>query len=401
MSESAIYAVFEPSEASLLASHSHTSLLVDNPILASALANIFPYILFVDDFLEAVTWTNENPYRNVLWVAAYAFVVMYWAWLRLWAIPVVCVAVFLSVVWNTNSVLYDAKFNERPTVDEVLCALHNVTVRFELLLRPARNLRLSERNYATMAASAVLATPVHVFAMKSLLLPQHVLLFVGVFILTYHSPYAFASRRLLWRSAYVRRCVFLLSGIDGHRSRHDAPLTRAHDTISRTYTPSSADREPPRETIPALNKAQMVNDFSITQKTILSATQLRQTVRFDILENERRWLGVGWSKLLLPNERSCFCYATLMMPAPDPACGHFSFPVYPDDLYTYQWQWMDEEWILDLEFDHTSDAEGWVYYGNAWELPRSYDGFSRYTRARKWTRRAVLLIDNREEVHDA
>ncbi|WPK27019.1 hypothetical protein PUMCH_004390 [Australozyma saopauloensis] len=402
MSDSAVYAVFEPTEAHLLSTLPQAKLLVDNPILASALANIFPYILFIDDFLEVVTWTNDNPYKNLLLVSAYSVLWLYWSKFRLWIIPILAVLAFLSLVWTTSSVIYDSKFNEKPTVDEVLRALHNITVRFELLLRPAKHLSLQKKNYVTMAVGALLITPLHLAVMKWILLPQTYVWWIGVFVLTYHSPFAYASRRLLWRSAYVRRCTYWLTGLKIRLDRGEVSTKRAHETISRAHTPNSADVQKSLDLVPIPNKAEMVNDFTITQKTILSSTQLRQSVRFDILENERRWIGLGWSKYLLPNERSCFCYEALMAPAPDPnASRHFRFPVFADDLYTYQWQWMDEEWHLDSDFDRGKDKEGWVYYDNNWDLPRYYDGFSRYTRARKWTRRAILLIDKRSEVNDA
>lgn len=402
MTDSAVYAVFEPSEAQLLSTLPQASLLVDHPILASALANIFPYILLVDDFLEVVTWTNDNPYKNLLLVSAYSAVIFYWSCLRLWIIPILTVLAFLSVVWNTSSVIFDAKFNEKPTVDEVLRTLHNITIRCELILKPAKHLDLRSKHYWTMISGALLITPIHVILMKWVLLPQLLIWSVGVLILTYHSPYAFACRCLIWRSAHVRKCAHLITGLDLRLNRNDNSGKRSHETISRAHTPNSMEMESSQTTVPHPNKAQIINDFTITQKTIISATQLRQTVRFDVLENERRWVGLGWSKYLLPNERSCFCYEALMMPAPNPTEGdHFRFPTYEDDLYTYQWQWMDEEWNIDTEFDHTKEKSGWVYYDNNWEKPRSYDGFSRYTRSRKWTRRAILLIDKRSEVNDA
>lgn len=402
MSDNAVFAVLEPTEPNLLISHSHSSLLVDNPILASALANIFPYILFIDDFLEVITWTNENPYKNLLIVSAYSALFLYWSSIRLWIIPIVTAITFLSVVWNTTSVIYDAKFDEKPTADEVLRTLHNITVRFELLLRPAKHLNLSRKNYTTMLIAALAATPFHVIMMKWFLLPQSALWLFGVFVLTYHSPYAFASRRLIWRSAYVRKFIFCFTGLDLKLNRKEIPGKKGHETISRVHTPNSAGSHHVEDTVPAPNKAHMLNDFTITQKTIISSTQLRQTVKFDILENERRWIGLGWTKHLYPNERSSFCYEALMMPSPDPkSVRQFNFPVFEDDLYHYQWQWMDEEWKLDPEFGHSKNKLAWVYYDNNWETPRSYDGFSRYTRSRKWSRKAILLIDKRAEVNDA
>lgn len=404
MSDEVVFAVFEPSEAKLLTSTSQSQLLVENPILASALSNIFPYLLFIDNFLEILTWTNDDPYQNVLLVACYSVVVLYWPVLNLWIVPMLLAVVFSSVVWSTNSVLYDSKFGERPTVDEVLLTLHNITVRFELFLRPAKHLQLSTRNNFKMVIGALLATPIQLALTKTVLPPRRYVWIAGVVFLTYHLPWSFSVRRLLWRSVYVRAVVFFLTGLDIRLARNDDTLRKrsAHSTISRTHTPSSTDIEDQAlSSVPTSDKVQMVNNFTILRKVIVSPTQLRQTVRFDILENERRWLGLGWSKLLLPHERASFCYESLMMSAPDPTLDEeFKFPIFENDLYTYLWQWMDDLWAIDTEFNRSRYKTGWVYYDSHWVKPTYEDGFSRYTRTRKWTRRAILLIDKQGEVLD-
>lgn len=397
MSDESVYAVFEPSEAKLLSAAPQSQLLVENPLLASALSNIFPYLLFIDNFLEIVTWTNSDPYLNFLLVVAYSVLVWYWHLLKLWVLPLLLALVFSSVVWNTSSVLYDAKFGEKPTIDEVLLTLSNITARFELLLRPAKHVDLNSRNYVKMLVGAILLTPVHWATVRLVFLPPTYTWAVGVVALTYHSPFSFATRRLLWRSAYLRKALHYLTGSNIRLARSGRQLsTRAHSTISRTHSPGSSDTEEL-----GAEKVQMINNFTVLKKVIVSKTQLKQTVRFAVLENERRWLGLGWSKYLLPNERASYCFATLMLLAPDPHSEEpFEFPVFENDLYTYQWQWMDDKWELDFEFNRGRFKSGWVYYDKNW-LGQTYeDGFTRYTRSRKWTRRAVLLIDKRAEVYD-
>lgn len=398
MSDEVVFAVFAPSDGKLLSSVPQSHLLVDNPMLASALSNIFPYLLFIDNFLEIVTWTNGDPYQNFLIVVLYSILVLYWHSLKLWVLPLLSATVFSSIVWNTNSVIYDSKFGEKPTIDEVLLTLHNITVRFELLLRPAGRLNFTNKNYLKMLAGAIVFTPIQVVLSRFLVSLNVYLWLCGVFVLTYHSPWSFTARRLLWRSAYLRRAAFYLTGLDIKVARNDSLLHKksSHSTISRTHSPAPEDVEQP-----SANVVQMVNNFTTVRKQIVSPTQLKQTVRFDILENERRWLGLGWSKFLLPNERASFCYETLMQSSPDPQLDEpFEFPIFENDLYTYQWQWMDDEWTLDLEFNRSRYKTGWVYYDSNWGTPSYEDGFSKYMRTRKWTRRAILLIDKQAEVHD-
>ncbi|GEQ66429.1 hypothetical protein JCM33374_g92 [Metschnikowia sp. JCM 33374] len=403
MSDDVVFALFEPTEPALLSTSSQAQLLVDNPLLASALSNIFPYLLLMDHFLELVTWTNEDPYLNLLFVVAYSVFVLYWRLIKLWIVPLVSVLVFSSVVWNTSSILYDAKFGEKPTIDEVLSTLHNITVRFELVFRPAKQLGLSLRNHVKMITGAMVLTPFHSMLLRYIISPSTFLWIVGVFVLTYHSPSSYAVRRLLWRSAYVRKALYYLTGLNIRltRSEYSSPTSRAHETISRTHSPVTSGAEDASGTTPTLDSVQVVNDFTVVKKVVVSSTQLKQTIRYDILENERRWLGLGWSKYLLPNERASFCYEPSMLSAPDPLSGAtFSFPIYENDLYTYSWQWMDDKWSLDLEYNLSRYNSGWVYYDKNWGDAKYEDGFSRYTRSRRWTRRAVLLIDKRAEVYD-
>lgn len=391
MSDEVVYAVFEPSEAKLLTTTLQTQLLVENPILALALLNIFPYLLLMDNLLEIITWTNDDPYQNFLFITGYSVLVLYWHTLRFVALPLLIAALFLSIVWRTSTIMRDLKYGEKPTIDEVLQTLHNITVRFDLFFRPARHVRFTRKNYLKFVILAILVTPVHAAVARTFLLPTVLTWLNGVFFLTYHSPWAYTIRHLLWRSLYIRLLAYYMTGLDIKIST-DEGKEKVHGGISRIHSPSATDVEDEASSAPIVTD----NDFTIVKKVIASPKQLRQTVRFDILENERRWFGFGWSKLLLPNERASYCYEQLMRPSPDPQDDDFEFPVCEHDLYKYTWQWMDERWELDLEFNKSRYKTGWVYYDSNWGNPGYRDQSSKYTRTRKWTRRATLLIDKRE-----
>lgn len=389
-----VFAVFEPQEDKLLQLLSQGKLLAENPQLVSALANIFPYLLLIDGVLEIVTWTNDDQYQNLLWVVVYSVLVLNWHLLKYWVLPAVLATVFSSVVWGTSSVIQDTKCGETPTIDEVLQTMHNLTVRLELFLQPAKLLRMNAANCVLLLFSATLLTPLNVLLYKTVLTPTSFAWVTGVFLLTFHLPWLYSFRSLLWRSAYLRRAVALATGADVRTSRAET-ASKSHETISRVHTPTSSDVED------GPDKVFLNTDFAIIKKKAVSATQLRQTVRFDILENERRWFGMGWLKFLFPNERASFCYALTMTPTIDPnSDATFTFPVFENDLYSYQWQWMDDAWKLDLTFNRQMYKSGWVYYDRNWEGPRYEESFSRFTRSRKWTRRALLLIDKRSEVLD-
>ncbi|EGW35268.1 uncharacterized protein SPAPADRAFT_146330 [Spathaspora passalidarum NRRL Y-27907] len=386
-------ASFEPSDTLLLTTTPTRQLLADSPALVSALSQIFPYLLLIDNFLEIITWTNEDHYQNFLVIVAYACTVLYWSWISYLILPMLMVLVFTSIVWSISSVIYDSKYDEKPTIEEVLYTLHNITVRFEMLFRPFKHIPLTRNNFVKLYIVTIMLTPLHFLLIRTILTPQKYLCMFGICLFTFHSPWAFATRRLFWRSLYVRIAAFYLTGAD-------IKITKTHEQLpSQPASAATSDVEESAAAIPVLG------DFRIIKKSIVSPTRVKQIVKFEILENERRWIGVGWSKVLYPHERSNFCYDKSLNTAPnikDTSINedNFPFPVFENDLYKYRWEWVDTDWKLDEEFNKSKTENGWVYYDTKWSDGRFRDGFSRYTRSRKWTRKAALLIDKQGTVYD-
>lgn len=374
-----LIASFQPSESTLLTGSSNTQLLVENPILASALSQIFPYLLLIDNFLEIVTWTNDDQYQNFLMVVIYSCIVVYWNILSWLILPMLMAVTFSCLVWSISSVIYDSKYDEKPTIDEVLRTLYNITTRFEMLLRPVQHFPFKARNYVRIFMTTTLLTPLHVLLLTTIIPPQRFVWFAGLFVLTYHSPWSFSTRRLLWRSVYIRIITFYITGLD-------IRLKRAHDAITTD--------EEDGLVVPLLT------DFKIIKKAVVSSTQLKQEVLFEILENERRWIGLGWSSILLPGERPNYCYDHSFSPSPQPTSDKFPFPMFENDLYTYSWNWADKEWKIDTEYNKHKSKDGWMYFDNSWGTPSNQDGFLKYTRCRRWVRKANLSIDKQATVYD-
>lgn len=394
--DQSLYASFQPSEAKLLTSTSHSQLLTEYPILSSALSNIFPYLLLIDNFLEIVTWTNDDPYQNFILIVLYSVIVMYWQLLSLVIIPILISTTFACLVWSISSIIYDSKFNEKPTIDEVLHTLYNITIRFEMLLRPIQHFPMKTRNFVKAFIMTSLLTPVHILIVKYIIPPQKILWLAGLFMLTYHSPWSFSIRRLLWRSVYIRIFAFYVTGLD---IKLDRTNQNHFQHISRVQSPNASDTEDFRLDRQPL---QLFGDFKILKKSVISPTQLRQVVLFEVLENERRWFGVGWSKFMLPSDRTSYCYEQSMKPSPPIANDdeNFIFPIFENDLYTYLWKWLETNWSVDKEFNKSKSSEGWVYYDNNWSTESYMDGFSKFTRSRKWVRKATLTIDKQDIVYD-
>ena len=392
-----VYASLEPSDAQLMVKTPNSQLLVDFPILSSALSNIFPYLLLLDNILGMATWTNDNPYQNCLFVVFYSVIVMYWQTVSYFALPMIFAISFLCVMWSVSSLIYDSKFNEKPTIDEVLHTLHNITVKFELSLRPLRNVLVQERNIIQMCFMSIILTPLQVFMVKTVISPQVFVWLLGLFLLTYHSAASFAIRRLLWRSLYVRYVAFYLTGITA-KSHPRENVAIMSDTNFPTNFPTLCDRTDVDNSSPI----EIIGDFSLVKSKRKSESYLEEIAVFEVLENERRWLGLGWSKLLMHGDRPRYCYLKSMTEIPPISNDQesFIFPTFENDLYSYKWKWLDTNWSIDTEFNKGKSTNGWVYYDNRWSNDSYKDGFSRYTRSRKWDRAALLQIQKKDVIYD-
>lgn len=367
-----IYANFQPTEAKLLKGRSNNKLLIENPILSSLLSKLFPYLLIMDNFLEIITWTNGDNYTNLLIMIGYSIIVMYWQTLKHVVLPLLISIMFSYIIWLVNSILFDTRNNEKPTIDEIIFTLHNITIRFELLLRPIKQHHLKLKNFFQIFVVSIILTPAHFFIIKFFISPQKFLWLSGIFLFSYHSPWSYTIRRLLWRSIYVRILVFYLTGLNIKLNFENQmkPLNAFTNTLS---------------------------DFKIILKKIESPTKLHQVIKFEIMENERRWFGIGWSKLLLPNERNTYCFEDSLIETPD--LKDFKPPVFDNDLYEYNWEWMDPDWLIDREYSKNKN-DGWKYFDSNWNNGDYNDGLTKFTRCRKWTRKAKLIIDKKSKVYD-
>ncbi|CAI5757343.1 unnamed protein product [Candida verbasci] len=374
-------ATFEPSDTKLLSTSPTTKLLTESPVLATALSQIFPYLLLIDNFLEIISWTNDDQYLNFLIMVIYSCLIMYWNWFSHIILPLFFALAFASFVWSISSVIYDSEHDEKPTIEEILYTLHNLTVRSEMLFRPLKEVEFTSNNCTRFFIAGVILTPLQLLLTKTILTPQKGLWFFGLFIFSFHSPYSFAMRRLLWRSLYIRLAIVYMTGLNIKITKNDQVISPASSDIEDVTT---------------------LSNFKILKKKMVSPNQLKQTVLFEILQNERRWFGIGWSTLLYPHDKPNFCYEQNLEMAPSVTLhkDDFEFPTFENDIYTYSWEWLDDNWQIDLEFNKSKSKDGWVYYDNNWETPRYKDGSGKYTRSRKWIRKAVLIIDKHEIVYD-
>ncbi|KAJ5727145.1 hypothetical protein N7493_004965 [Penicillium malachiteum] len=377
--------------------HRKSPLLVATPpSITRALAYSHPFLLPLNKFVGLITWTTGDPWQSFLLVATFWAVVLYSDAIILWAGPIlVVVGLILGMYGRRYSPLSstsstgekherkpsaDTTTRHQKSLDDIVETLRTFTTRCNILLEPLLDLTdfLSTQRTATSATTRpaltalflriLLVTPIWIILTLPpfyLITTRRVVIIVGTVILTYHSRPARVSRVILWRSRLVRRLCAIITGL----SVADGP----------NQTTKVESQGP---------------GLSISTKRRRGSGGVRFT--FVVYENQRRWLGIGWTYSLFPAERAAWTDEHLnTVPAKDT----FELP----DVRTgdAKWRWVEgSEWRvegadpnskLDSKASNGS-GEGWIYYDNKWnDGRRGQDGWDRYTRRRKWYRDAELV----------
>lgn len=262
----------------------------------------------------------------------------------------------------------------------MLDTLDSLSARLHLLAAPGHALsaRLSSPRSATSSTTRpaltslftrmLLATPLwlslSVWPCK-LLTAQRLTILLGTLILTWHSHAANVTRSLLWRSRSVRLLCTLLTGL---RFSPDP------STMPPPLPPRSSSR---RSLPPALPPG---TPSPLAAASVARGAAPGVTFAFAIYENQRRWLGVGWTGSLFAYERAPWT-DELLQPCPAPHA--FVLPETPRGSGV-RWRWLPgEEWVVegtggggggtrharrqevkDRLGGNGPEGEGWWYYDN-------------------------------------
>lgn len=274
------------------------------------------------------------------------------------------------------------------TLDEIVETLKEFTARCNILLEPLLLLTdfLSTQRTATSATTRpaltrllvriLLCTPFWV----ALTLPPlrvitttRVVLCFGTIGLTWHARVVKAGRTILWRSASVRRFAALLTGLEIAIPQKPATTsggkkTAAQEALEKTQRKSGGKpngRE--SELTKAIRRARGATDAGVR-------------FTFIIYENQRRWVGLGWTNSLFSYERAAW---TDEHNNPVPPREQFELPEVEEDS-AMRWRWVEgSRWRVDgvpdeaaavvgsvagesekWDYDGEGGKNGWVYYDN-------------------------------------
>ena len=388
--------------------HRKSPLLVATPpTITRALAFSHPFLLPLNQAVGLITWTSGDPWESFLLVAGFWVIVLYGDVIVRYGGPIITtVAVILGMYsrrysplsssgW-TNEKIKDPKkstsetsMKHQKSLDEIVETLSVFTSRCNVLLEPFMQLTdfLSTQRTATSATTRPALTTLFIRILMitplwiALTLPplyifttRRVILAIGTLMLSWHSRPARVSRATLWRARLIRRIITVVTGL--HFGAQPQPA------VSHGVQPPAL---PPR------HKSQQDVANSLATRNNTQSAGVRFT--FVVFENQRRWLGLGWTYSLLAYERGPWTDEHL-----NPSDPKEKFELPHTDHESAHWQWVPgNEWQVEgggKKRARTED-EGWIYYDNKWnDGRRGQDGWGRYTRRRKWYRDAELIENN-------
>ncbi|KIW66629.1 hypothetical protein, variant [Phialophora macrospora] len=423
------YAAFSPTstsgysatskQRSTIIVHKKSPLLVATPPqITRALAHSHPFLLPLNKLAGLLSWSTQDPWESYLMVAVFWGLTLYGSEIIRFASPVIVVAgLILGMYSRRYSPLssttktgekHSAKGHKRDvsesqshhkTLDDIVDTLQELTTRCNILLDPFLNLTdfLSTQTTPTAATTrpalttlfirVLLVTPFWIILTLPpfyILTPRRVILAFGTIALTWHSKPARVSRVILWRSVFMRKAAAFVTGLE-------------FDT-----SPSVKSESSTRPSIGPRSKSQGDLATEVANKKRPDSSGVRFT--FILYENQRRWLGLGWTTSLFAYERGPWTDEHLN---PAPSKEEFELPDVEGGVS--RWRWIDSDWRIehgDIKAhkrvasdakipaagkDKADDGGGWIYYDNRWEDGSKEDGWGRYTRRRKWYRDAELV----------
>ncbi|QPG94268.1 hypothetical protein C2857_005558 [Epichloe festucae Fl1] len=407
-------------------------LLATPPQVTRALAYSHPFLLPLNKFLGLLTWSTGDPWQSFLLLSAFWFIVLYGDVVVRRAGPVVIgMAIIAGMYGRRYSPLSSsgwadparphndassnagaassadaqgdhANANKHPrassentstkhqkTLDEIVETLKVLTGRCNVLMEPLLEMTdfLSTQRTPTSATTKPALTAMFVrllvvtpFWLALTMPPFHVIttrrvvLVFGTIILTWHARPMRVTRTLLWRSSFIRKSAAAVTGLRFH-----GPTKSGHRLAVEA----------------AKGQAKANSSCSGNKKSRNKSSGVKFT--FIIYENQRRWVGLGWTASLFAYERPAW---TDEHNNPVPSKDDFELPNVEDGS-RMRWQWVEgSRWRVDgvaddkepVDHDGEEGRNGWIYYDNKWQHGRrGQDGWAKWTRRRKWYRDAELV----------
>jgi len=229
------------------------------------------------------------------------------------------------------------------------------------------------------------AWPIWLLITHKILPPAKVMLALGTSVICWSAPWARVICVALWRSRTVRKVCSFVVGQDLL-----ADIKTTPPTTSTTTTTTAEARPAPTRT--DVDQARLSTERTGHQprsstgsiRDVLGDLGGGIKVTQTLYQSQRRWLGMGWTTNLFPNERAAWADETenpaasieeFQLP-PDKSISH-TLPTGEKALRVAKWKWIDPEWKPVI--NNQTDSEGWVYTDNTWKNPSAFEAFGKFT----------------------
>ena len=401
-------------------------LLATPPQITRALAYSHPFILPLNTFVGLVTWSSGDPWQSFLLVCAFWAVVLYGDVVLRWAGPlVVGFGLIAGMYGRRYSPLSSSSWSEpardfklmvsraagvggakgaagaspgdapggatdkqpkhvrgsseatstkhQKTLDEIVETLKELTGRCNVLMEPLLEMTdfLSTQRTPTSATTKpaltamfmrlLIVTPFWIALTAPpwrIVTTRRVVLVAGTIILTWHARVMRVTRAILWRSATVRRTASAMTGL-----RFDKPPKHKTVTDLNPESLTSIQKEKEKE----LSKPSGRSSLAVNHRRTGSARSAGVKFTFIIYENQRRWVGLGWTSSLFTYERPAW---TDEHNNAVPPKDEFELPDVEDGS-RMRWRWAEgSRWKVDgvpdddgtVDYNGEEGKNGWIYY---------------------------------------
>lgn len=400
-------------------------LLATPPQITRALAYSHPFVLPLNQFVGLLTWSTGDSWQSFLLLCAFWAVVLYGDIVVTWAGPVVIgMGLIAGMYGRRYSPLSSSGWNEpardikdtpakaataaltgaaqakasieqkqqykhtrgnsevtntkhQKTLDEIVETLKELTGRCNVLLEPLLEMTdfLSTQRTPTSATTKpaltvmfmrlLIVTPFWIALGAPpwrLVTTRRVVLVAGTIMLTWHARVMRVSRAILWRSATIRRLAAAITGL-----RFENPIKPAHQDLAEAAQTSGArvlQKDKGESSKASRNPSLVVN-----HRKTANGKSAGVKFTFIIYENQRRWVGLGWTNNLFAYERPAW---TDEHNNAVPPKDEFELPAVEDGS-NMQWRWAENgRWKVDgvpeepglVDYDGEEGKNGWVYYDN-------------------------------------
>lgn len=380
------------------------------PTVSKSLIKAYPFLIILLKVLNVLTWNSDSNHLSIFLVLFSTFSILYYKPIIIYLghlLPVFS----LWIYSESKSFIKNEQMN-RSTLDDIIQIITLISQRSEILISPIVELDLTAGDLKRLLFTTVFLSPLYVIISFFILPPNKMLLVLSIWILTYHSKWSKVTRALLWKSRSFRLLCFYLTGLDFENSGLSKTSTLFN--LNKKLSDRFKKEKNGKNNLSGLNSSNIGSN---------SKSSIRFT--YVIYENQRRWLGVGWTPNLLSYERTPWTdeflnesesienYQLPQLPLSiDLQDNDTSFSNGNNKLESTSintkgmiWRWIDKTWRLDLTNDSSiqlsstkpkttanpKSDDGWIYYDNTWKNPTTEDGFSKYTRRRRWIRTAELV----------